>query len=131
MRGAVLVRGSVGGVGFTVAGSHLATDAAERPAQAALLAAELAAAGDPVILAADLNEVAGGAAWESLAKGRRDAAGDDATPTFPSTAPRARIDAILVDPAVEVRSYEVVGGAAARRASDHLPVLVELALPAG
>jgi endonuclease/exonuclease/phosphatase family metal-dependent hydrolase len=130
LRGAVIVRAALAGVPFTVAGTHLATDAVERPAQAALLAAELAATPGPLVLAADLNDVAGSVTWDSLAKGRHDAAGDDTRPTFPAIAPRARLDAIVVDPGVEVRSYDVVDTPAARRASDHLPVVADLTLPA-
>jgi endonuclease/exonuclease/phosphatase family metal-dependent hydrolase len=63
-----------------------------------------------------------------------DAAGLDDAPTFPSAHPRARIDAVLVPPSVRVVGYAV--GAAAlpgdvnpdllARASDHLPVVVDL-----
>ena len=44
--------------------------------------------------------------------------------------PDRRIDAVLVDPRITVTAYRVVDLAAARRASDHLPVVADLTLPA-
>ena len=41
-----------------------------------------------------------------------------------------RLDAVFVDPRITVTGYRVVDSPAARRASDHLPVVVDLALPA-
>jgi len=129
LRGAAFARCSVGGTGFVVAGSHLATDPAERPGQAELLRKALAELDGPVILGADLNDTPDGTAWRSLADGLTDAAGDDDAGTYPASAPDRRIDAVFVDPRITVTGYRVVDPPAARRASDHLPVLVELTLP--
>lgn len=129
MRGAAFVRCRVGRSTFVAAGSHLSTDATERPAQAALLKQHLTEQPDPVVFAADLNENSGGAAWRTLADGLLDTAGPDERHTFPCSAPRERLDVVFVDPRITVVSYEVVDTPAARRASDHFPVVVELDLP--
>ena len=134
MRGAAFARCVVDRVPFVVAGTHLSLDGAERLTQARLLDAALSGRTDPVpaVLAGDLNETPDGPAFGLLAAGRVDAAGADATPTFPATFPgpaRARIDALLVDPEIAVAGYRVVSSAATVRASDHLPVLADLDLP--
>lgn len=129
MRGAAFARCGIGNSRVTLAGSHLSLDAAERVSQATLLKKALAEADGPVIFAADLNENSGGAAWRTLADGLTDAAvaaGAADTATFPCAGPRERIDAVFVDPAIEVVRYEVVDTPAARRASDHLPIMVDI-----
>jgi endonuclease/exonuclease/phosphatase family metal-dependent hydrolase len=50
-------------------------------------------------------------------------------PTFSCASPRARIDALFVDPRVEVRRYQVVDSPEARRASDHFPIVADLVVP--
>jgi endonuclease/exonuclease/phosphatase family metal-dependent hydrolase len=129
MRGAAFARCSVGRTPFVVVGTHLATDSAERPGQARMLAKALADVDAPLLLGADLNEEPGGPARGLLAESLADAAGEDNTPTYPVHAPGRRIDALLVDPAVEVRGYRVVDTPATRRASDHFPIVAELELP--
>ncbi|WP_238453720.1 endonuclease/exonuclease/phosphatase family protein, partial [Micromonospora sp. ATA51] len=56
LRGAAYAECRVGGARFLLAGSHLSTDPAERPAQAAAFKRELAAATLPVIAGADPAE---------------------------------------------------------------------------
>ncbi|WP_181445012.1 endonuclease/exonuclease/phosphatase family protein [Micromonospora endophytica] len=122
-----------GAARFTVAGSHLSTDPAERPSQAELFKRDLAAAPHPVIAAADLNEEPGWPAWAVVAQGLTDAAvAADRTErlTYSCADPRRRIDALFVDPRITVRDYDVLDTALTRRASDHFPVLVDLLLPA-
>jgi endonuclease/exonuclease/phosphatase family metal-dependent hydrolase len=131
LRGAVFAECGVGGARFTVVGSHLSTDPAERPGQAALLRRELETAGTPVILGVDLNEGSGGAAWRTVADGLTDAAvaaGGAERPTFSCANPRNRIDAIFVDPRISVLRYEVVDTEQTRRASDHFPIMADLRL---
>ncbi|RKN50840.1 endonuclease/exonuclease/phosphatase family protein [Micromonospora endolithica] len=121
------------GARFTVAGSHLSTDPAERPGQAALLKRDLDAATLPVIAGADLNEGPDGPAWATVAAGLTDAAlaMDRADRlTFSCANPSRRIDALFVDPRIRVVDYDVVDTPQTRRASDHFPVLVDLLLPA-
>jgi endonuclease/exonuclease/phosphatase family metal-dependent hydrolase len=128
LRGAAFARCAVGGVTLVVAGSHLATDPVERPNQAKLLKAALAEVDEPVVVGADLNDEPGGESWQVLAEGLVDSCGADATVTYSCANPRRRIDAIFVDPRVEVTSYRVVDTPLARRASDHFPVLADLRL---
>ncbi|MEU1844315.1 endonuclease/exonuclease/phosphatase family protein [Micromonospora sediminicola] len=132
LRGAAYARCRVGGVDFLLAGSHLSTDPAERPAQAAAFKRELAASPLPVVAGADLNEGPDGPAWRTVAEGLTDAAvaADRADRhTFSCADPRRRIDALFVDPRITVADYDVVDTPRTRRASDHFPVLVDLLLP--
>ncbi|GLW32451.1 endonuclease/exonuclease/phosphatase family protein [Actinoplanes regularis] len=127
MRGAVFARGRVRGASFTVSGSHLATDPAERPAQAMHWKTELNKLDGPLIVAADLNEGPGGGAWRTVEDGLLTTRDDD--PTYPAAAPSRRIDGLFVSPGIEIERYEIISSDRARAASDHLPVLVDLALP--
>ena len=127
LRGAAFARASVRGATFTISGSHLATDPAERPAQAALWKEWLAALEGPVIAGADLNEGPGGGAWRTVSDGLL--CSPDAAPTFPAALPARRIDGIFVTPDITIEKYEVVEDDRARLASDHLPILADLTLP--
>jgi endonuclease/exonuclease/phosphatase family metal-dependent hydrolase len=132
LRGGAFARCSVARTPFVVAGSHLSTDPAERPVQAAVLKKTMAEADAPLVLGVDVNESSGGAAWRTLADGLVDTAlavpGAEAA-TYPAAAPTKRLDAIFVDERFTVRAHEVPATAAAQRASDHLPVLAELTVP--
>jgi len=134
MRGAAIARCSVEGVPFAVAGTHLSTDPAERPAQARLFRAAVADLDAPLVIGVDVNEGSAGTAWATLAEGMVDVgerAGAGGRFTFSVLHPYDRIDALLVDPRIEVRDYRVVDTAAARRASDHFAIVADLTLPAG
>lgn len=134
LRGAAYAECRVGGSRFLLAGSHLSTDPAERPTQAAAFKRELAAATLPVVAGADLNEGPDGPAWRTVADGLTDAAAamDRADRhTYSCANPRRRIDALFVDPRVTVVDYDVVDTPRARQASDHFPILVDLLLPVG
>ncbi|HWS36787.1 MAG TPA: endonuclease/exonuclease/phosphatase family protein [Actinoplanes sp.] len=127
MRGAAFAEGEVRGARFTVSGSHLATDAAERPSQAALWKSELDAVKGPLIVAADLNEGPGGSAWRMIEDGLTGSSED--VPTFPASAPSRRIDGLFVSPDVSIERHEIISTGRARVASDHLPIVVDLLLP--
>ncbi|TNH29551.1 endonuclease [Micromonospora orduensis] len=132
LRGAAYADCRVAGARFTLAGSHLSTDPAERQAQAAELKRGLDAATGPVLVGADLNEGPDGPAWATVARGLTDAAvAADAADrlTYSCADPRRRIDALFVDPRITVVDYDVVDTPQTRRASDHFPVLVDLLLP--
>ncbi len=48
-----------------------------------------------------------------------------ATPTFPSRLPMLAIDHVFMEGAVKATHVEALGGPLARRASDHLPLVVD------
>jgi endonuclease/exonuclease/phosphatase family metal-dependent hydrolase len=115
---------------------HLGLGWRERRRQAGqLLSADIlrdAALSYPLVLVGDFNTP-----WSFLAVPRWirrhlvDATdGRRAAPTFPSSRPLVRLDRAYVGPAVRVLGCEVVDGPAVRYASDHLPVVFEIALEA-
>lgn len=136
-RGVAAVRLSVGGGQELVVSSiHLALQEDNRIAHARRVLDLITAAGAPVVIGGDLNEVGTGPARSMLARVARDP-GDDATQwTFPARRPQRRIDAIYVTPGVDVVEERTVTSTASvpvdrfREASDHLPVLLELEVPA-
>jgi endonuclease/exonuclease/phosphatase family metal-dependent hydrolase len=133
LRGAAFARCSVAGpdgheFSFVVAGTHLATDDAERPRQARAFKDAVTEITDPVIVGLDANETPGGPSWTVVADGLTDSAaacGDD-RPTFPAARPIRRLDAVFVDPRWTATGYDVIATETALAASDHLPVLVEV-----
>ncbi len=129
MRGAAFARCSAGGRRFVLVGSHLATDPAERPEQAALLRAGCSGLSDPVLLGVDVNETASGLAWRTLCDSRVDAGADNGEPTYDVVSPRRRIDTVFMDGACRLIRCEVLDTPDSRIASDHFPVLTELELP--
>lgn len=130
-RGAVI--GSAGLPGHSrvrVACVHLGLSATERSEHLRLLLQRIGGHGDPLVVAGDLNETPAGPSWAGLGGLVVDPA-SDAGPTFPARAPRRRIDAVLVSADVQVVGYGAPDAAPedVRAASDHLPVLAEIALP--
>jgi endonuclease/exonuclease/phosphatase family metal-dependent hydrolase len=115
---------------WRVISTHLSTDAAERQRHLPAIIAELSAGGEaPVVVGADVNEDPDGPVFRALASRLHDCfavAGVGDGLTAPAATPQRRIDAILVDPAVEVVSCEVVTGGGVEHASDHRPVLAVL-----
>lgn len=132
MRGAAFARCEVDRSPVTIVGSHLSTDVAERVGQAALLKDWVSTVDTPVVLGADVNENADGAAWRLLANDCVDVAekakGAEKY-TFSCADPRDRIDAMFVDKRISVVDYDVVDTPEARRASDHFPIVADLTLP--
>ncbi|MFG3189181.1 endonuclease/exonuclease/phosphatase family protein [Streptomyces omiyaensis] len=119
---------------------HLSLSKEERYVQAGLVLDRVAALGTPyTVVAGDLNEDPGGPAFTRLTGTLRD--GWEARPlgagnTFPGSAPRRRIDAVLATEGVEFLGCGVPDGpdpADLAAATDHLPVLaaVRLRAPAG
>lgn len=110
---------------------HLGLDAAERAQHLRLLLGPGAGgSGSPLVVVGDLNELPGSPSWRALeAAGLVDAAAG-AGPTFPAARPAQRIDAVLVGYGLGVTEARVLDDPAARAASDHLPVLVDLVRPA-
>lgn len=124
----------VGGARWRIASIHLSLDAAERQRHQAELWRCLTAEGAqalPLVVAGDVNETPDGPVWHDLADRLVDAAvaADNVADTFSAANPHKRIDGIFVDPGVSVVSCRVVDDVpGVRTASDHLPVLAELAL---
>lgn len=123
-RGYVTAVVELHGARLSVVGSHLDLDAAARldTARAVRLAAPRP---HPLVLCADVNEEPGGAAWDTLAGGLVDA-GRDLGPTFPLRDPRRRIDALLVDPRLDLLAVRRPRPAPV---TDHLPLVADLAWP--
>src|SRR5690606_20129671 len=116
-------------------GTHLSLDPLERLKQTRRVSARMEAAGAPHrVLGADVNDVPGSAVWAALTASPRDAlplAPTGGALTFPARGPNRRVAAVLVSPAITVRSAGVPADLAADpvAATDHLPVLVDLELP--
>jgi endonuclease/exonuclease/phosphatase family metal-dependent hydrolase len=107
-----------------VAGTHLDLDAAARLDSAQRVRGALPDT-YPLVVAADVNEEPGGPAWKALSAGLVDAA-RELGPTFPLSAPRRRIDALLVDPRLELLDVRVPRPGPV---TDHLPVVADVAWP--
>lgn len=132
-RGLVDATVDVDGTVVRVAVTHLQNrSGGERRDQSALIAG-LLAGGDapaaPTVLLGDMNAGPGTPEMRALTAVLVDAwavAGDGAGLTFPARRPVARIDYVLVSPGVRPLGAAVVG----TRASDHRPVVADLALRA-
>jgi endonuclease/exonuclease/phosphatase family metal-dependent hydrolase len=85
------------------------------------------------ILCGDLNAIPNASTYRRIARRLRDAqrrlAGHRPKPTFLSVLPFLRLDHVFVSDDLHVRGVHVPQDARARRASDHLPLIVDLELP--
>ncbi len=128
-RGAVRADLAIGRRHVRVVGMHLDLSGLRRRQQvrSILQHVEDCAASLPTVLMGDFNEWAriGGSLrefahhWRVLSSGR----------TFPSRRPVAQLDRVVASPEWRIVECRVHHSALARRASDHLPVVVRLALP--
>lgn len=130
-RGAVRAMVSLPGTQrISVTCVHLGLEPRERALHVASVLATLPP-DVPAVVAGDLNEPPGGPSWSALAPRAVDR-GEGSALTFSAARPRRRIDAVLVDPGLEVASYGLppdVSDADVLAASDHRPVLAEIVLP--
>ena len=143
-RSALRTRVQLADTALWVTTTHLSSsNAADRAAQAAAVAALHADPAEPAVLVGDLNAApdAGelgalrqqlGDAWE-LAADRSDQSGRfslraDQGLTHPARRPRVRIDQVWVTDGVGVRDARVLDGSGS---SDHHPLLVDLEVPTG
>lgn len=138
LRGVVSATLGVGGnsdLRFGVVGCHLGLGKDRRPAEVREVLSAVRTIGElPTILAGDLNEPPNGPSWQRFAEaGFADPLDQAAAPyTFPASAPRTRIDAILTSGGAKVVEIGVPDDESirtdGRRASDHLPVLATISL---
>jgi endonuclease/exonuclease/phosphatase family metal-dependent hydrolase len=136
-RGALWVTIEIGGHRLQVLNTHLGLVPHEQRAQArALVGPEWiggASRRNPLILLGDFNATPYQAVYRTLARSLRDArasvAAARASPTFPSRLPMLALDHVFVSRGVEVQAVRAVTAPLARLASDHLPLVVDFALP--
>ncbi len=131
-RGALWVAVKVGGVELQVINTHLGLVPREQQIQAAALVGPdwlgAAARRDPLVLVGDLNASSRRTACQILLAHLEEArahAGRRAA-TFPSALPMRQIDHVFISRGLAVRGVEAPTSPAARRASDHLPLVVDL-----
>ena len=128
-----------GSAPFAVTSCHLSLDPAERLRQFAMLPDQFGP-GEHGVIAGDLNEHPDGPGWRRLAERYQDAhatAPWGGTWTSVPRNPHQRIDAVFATPGIEVLACGVPHGlpgvdpADLIAATDHLPVLAVLRVPAG
>jgi endonuclease/exonuclease/phosphatase family metal-dependent hydrolase len=120
------------GAQLAVASVHLPLDAPQRLEQAGRILEILDRSGAPhALIAGDINERPGLAAWQAFHDGGLHDLGPGTGPTFPADQPNRRIDGVLATEGVEVVDYEVLDAPGVERASDHRPVLVTVRVPRG
>jgi len=139
-RGALWVRIETGGGPLQVINTHLGLLPQEQKTQVACLLGQewLGAVDcrDPTILLGDFNATRRYAAYRALTRRLRDVQRTvdggkrpgRVVRTFPSRLPVLRIDHVFVSPGVEVAGVFAPDTALARVASDHLPLVVDIAL---
>jgi endonuclease/exonuclease/phosphatase family metal-dependent hydrolase len=131
----------IAGARLGVVSCHLSLRREERQAQAGMLLGKVDAMGvRHAVVAGDLNDVPEGRAFRRLAGRLQDCrtvrpwGGEN---TFPPDAPRKRIDAVFATHGIEVLGCGVpaelpgITDTDLRAATDHLPVLAALRVPAG
>jgi endonuclease/exonuclease/phosphatase family metal-dependent hydrolase len=106
-----------------IVNTHLSLRPDERGKQATALVAELSH-GDDAIVLGDLNCTPWGAGYRRLAARLRDVGSRAAS--WPAWYPILRLDHVLYQGDLEVGHASVLRRGAARRASDHLPVVAML-----
>jgi endonuclease/exonuclease/phosphatase family metal-dependent hydrolase len=131
-RGAIWVQIELPRTGLNLLNTHLGLRRVDRVRQVTALLGEewignakFQAA--PAIICGDLNAIPSSPAYKMLAGHFRDAhllAARRPRPTYPSRLPVFRIDHIFVSDGLGVTSATVPATPLARRASDHLPLLV-------
>ncbi len=136
-RGAIWVEVRVNGRLFHLVNTHLSLHPRERRIQAeALVGPEWLSHPDFTgtrILCGDFNAGPNSPAYRQIAGRLRDAQEEhkdiEPKPTFFSRYPFTRIDHIFVDQNVEVLNVEIPSTRLTRVASDHLPLVVDIAIP--
>ena len=137
-RGALWVAVEVGGVELQVINTHLGLVPREQQVQTAELLGQrwLGSEGfnGPAVLLGDFNATPFSRTYRMLTAVMRDAQdslGKAPTATFPSGFPILRIDHVFLSEGIRTVAVESPFDPRARTASDHLPLVVTLDLPAG
>jgi endonuclease/exonuclease/phosphatase family metal-dependent hydrolase len=137
-RGALWVAVEVGGVELQVINTHLGLVPREQQVQTAELLGQrwLGSEGfnGPAVLLGDFNATPFSRTYRMLTAVMRDAQdslGKAPTATFPSGFPILRIDHVFLSEEIRTVAVESPFDPRARTASDHLPLVVTLDLPAG
>lgn len=132
-RGAVWIAVDLDGTWVQVINTHLGLVPQEQRLQARAIAGP-AWVGDercagPAILLGDFNATVGSVVYRTLASvmtdARLHAARREPTTTFPSGFPLVQIDHVFVSPEILVRGMFAPYTPATRRASDHLPLVMD------
>jgi endonuclease/exonuclease/phosphatase family metal-dependent hydrolase len=136
-RGAIWARATMGTGTLDVISTHLGVHRNERSAQSReLLGDGWLGSPDmrqPTLLCGDMNAVPqASSTYRRFSSRLRDAQraldGHRPRPTFPSRLPLLRLDHVFVSEDVEVIEVNVPWNGRSRRASDHLPLIVDLEL---
>jgi endonuclease/exonuclease/phosphatase family metal-dependent hydrolase len=136
-RGAIWVRSDISGKSLDVVSTHLGVSRRERLAQSLELLGEAwlgsQALRRPCIVCGDFNAVPNATTYRRFTAVLRDAQrslpGHRPRATFPSPLPLLRFDHVFVSDDVDVLGVRVPWDVRSRRASDHLPLVVDLELP--
>ncbi|KPP98896.1 endonuclease/exonuclease/phosphatase family protein [Marinobacter sp. HL-58] len=137
-RGAIWVAVEFNGRELQIINTHLGLSPAERNAQVNALLGDDWLGNDacrqPVILCGDFNAIPSSAAYQRLARQMNDvqlqAPGHRPAATFSSRFPALRIDHIFVSSDLQISGLETYRSQLARVASDHLPLLARVTVPA-
>lgn len=135
-RGAIWARTTIEDHDLEIVSTHLGLSRRERATQSRELLGEAwlggNAAGPHRIVCGDLNAVQHARTYRHFAGVMKDVQrvlpGHRPRATFPSALPVVRIDHVFVSREIDVRGVTVPHDARARRASDHLPLIVDLEL---
>ena len=140
-RGAIWARATLGGdKTLDIISTHLGLSRRERALQSKELLGPAWLANPelrkPCILCGDLNAVASASSTyrrlaSQLLDVQRAIPGHRPRSTFPARLPVLRLDHVFVTPGIGVRGVTVPWNARSRRASDHLPLIVDLELQRG
>ena len=136
-RGAIWARTALGpGETLDIISTHLGVHRNERGMQSQELVGERWLGNEqlmkPHLLCGDLNAVPNAMTYRRFASKLRDAQrclkGHRPRATFPSRLPLLRLDHVFVSDDLEVRAVNVPWNGRSRRASDHLPLIIDLEL---
>lgn len=137
-RGAIWMAIDIGGTELHVVNTHLGLWRRERMAQMATLLGpgwlgSPECAGAPTVVLGDFNAVPASVPYRSFARRGRDVqveAPGRPRATFPSRLPVLRLDHIFIGEGIEAIEAEVRSDLLTRTASDHLPLVATITVPA-